>query len=52
MDSKAKYQKIGSSYGIILPRRLMEAEGIKVGDIIVFHIEKAVELKKIKERSD
>ncbi|HLD75421.1 MAG TPA: AbrB/MazE/SpoVT family DNA-binding domain-containing protein [Candidatus Norongarragalinales archaeon] len=47
MHVKAKVRKWGNSLGLVLPKEVVDAEGIKENQEIDFYIPKKVDLSKV-----
>jgi antitoxin component of MazEF toxin-antitoxin module len=47
MDMKAKVRKWGSSLGIVIPKEIAEAKGVRAGDEVLAEVRKISNMREI-----
>ncbi len=50
MITKSKLKRWGNSYGVVVPKRLVEEEGLKEGEEVEFSLSKIVDIKSLRGR--
>ncbi len=47
MQSKAKLKRWGNSYGVIVPKEIVEREGLKEGEEVEISLRKASDIRRL-----
>lgn len=47
MQAKSKLKKWGNSYGIIVPKDIIEKEGLKEGEVVEISVRKTLDVKRM-----
>ncbi|MBI3859223.1 MAG: AbrB/MazE/SpoVT family DNA-binding domain-containing protein [Thaumarchaeota archaeon] len=47
MQAKSKLKKWGNSYGVVVPKEIVEKEGLREGEIVEISVRKAVEIERL-----
>lgn len=47
MQSKAKLKRWGNSYGVVVPKEMVEKEGLKEGEEVEISVRKASDIKHL-----
>jgi antitoxin component of MazEF toxin-antitoxin module len=47
MQSKAKLKRWGNSYGVIVPKEIVEKEGLKEGEEVEISVRKASDIRRL-----
>lgn len=50
MIAKSKLKRWGNSFGVIVPKRLVEGEGLKEGEEVEVSVTKIVDIKSLRGR--
>ena len=50
MITKSKLKRWGNSYGVVVPKRLVEEEGLKEGEEVEISLNKIVDIKSLRGR--
>lgn len=50
MITKSKLKRWGNSYGVIVPKRIVEEEGLKEGEEVEISLNKIVDIKSLRGR--
>jgi antitoxin component of MazEF toxin-antitoxin module len=47
MQSKSRLKRWGNSYGIVVPKEIVEKEGLKEGELIEISVRKASDVERL-----
>lgn len=47
MHAKSKLKRWGNSYGVIVPKELIEKEGIKEGELVEISVRRTVDVRRL-----
>ena len=47
MQAKSKLKKWGNSYGVVVPKEIVEKEGLREGEVVEISVRKAVEVERL-----
>lgn len=47
MQAKSKLKKWGNSYGVIVPKDIIEKEGLKEGEVVEISVRKTLDVKRM-----
>lgn len=47
MQTKSKLKKWGNSYGVVVPKEIVEKEGLVEGEIVEISVRKAAEVERL-----
>ncbi len=47
MQAKSKLKKWGNSYGIVVPKEIVEKEGLREGELVEISVRKAAEIERL-----
>jgi antitoxin component of MazEF toxin-antitoxin module len=47
MQAKSKLKKWGNSYGVVVPKEIVEKEGLREGEIVEISVRKAAEIERL-----
>lgn len=47
MHAKSKLKKWGNSYGVIVPKDIIEKEGLKEGEVVEISVRKTLDVKRM-----
>lgn len=47
MQSKAKLKRWGNSYGVVVPKEIVEKEGLKEGEEVEISVRKASDIRRL-----
>jgi antitoxin component of MazEF toxin-antitoxin module len=47
VQAKSKLKKWGNSYGVVVPREIVEKEGLREGEIVEISVRKAAEIERL-----
>lgn len=47
MQAKSKLKKWGNSYGVVVPKEIVEKEGLREGEIVEISVRKAAEVERL-----
>lgn len=45
MQARSKLKRWGNSYGVVVPREIVEKEGLKEGELVEISVRKAADVK-------
>lgn len=47
MQAKSKLKKWGNSYGVVVPKEIVEKEGLREGEVVEISVRKAAEVERL-----
>ncbi|MDG7018502.1 MAG: AbrB/MazE/SpoVT family DNA-binding domain-containing protein [Nitrososphaerota archaeon] len=47
MQSNAKLKRWGNSYGVVVPKEVVEKEGLREGEVVEVIVRKAIDVKRL-----
>lgn len=47
MQTKSKLKKWGNSYGVVVPKEIVEKEGLREGEVVEISVRKAAEVERL-----
>lgn len=47
MQAKSKLKRWGNSYGIVVPKEIVEKEGLKEGELVEISVRRAVDVRRL-----
>ncbi len=47
MQAKSKLKKWGNSYGVVVPKEIVEKEGLREGEVVEISVRKATEVNRL-----
>ncbi len=47
MQAKSKLKKWGNSYGVVVPKEIVEKEGLREGEVVEIFVRKAAEVERL-----
>ncbi len=47
MHAKSKLKKWGNSYGVVVPKEIVEKEGLREGELVEISVRKAAEIERL-----
>lgn len=47
MQAKSKLKRWGNSYGVVVPKEIVEKEGLKEGELVEISVRKAADVRRL-----
>jgi antitoxin component of MazEF toxin-antitoxin module len=47
MQTRSKLKRWGNSYGVVVPKEIVEREGLKEGEVVEISVRKAADIRRL-----